>query len=331
MKLLNLTSAFVFLNLRGKTTQKIKIMQRRVANFWLTAHLKRQFSLQERSPGDVTEAKQAFARWHIQDFTPRKKTTTDEWNLFQIRWPASLYCMFVRNPLAGPVTAGQQLCGGLGKYRPRQRCRALRLGRGLRLAVCEKRLSAEEQRRKVKRQPCRRRIVASAASRKLSAASRADWWQVGRKRERGRIPDQIDTSEKYLCCEQKVRAPYRCPKEKKSWLHAEASGDDGFSATFCFSPSLTRWEPSLWLHHCWEPVMCVQFFSLQPIHNHVGVTIRQDYSKTASVRCRHAVSASRQNTTKGSHFISWHRNVAVNTRWRDKLSARRRRRSQFSL
>lgn len=32
MKLLNLTSVFVFLNLRGKTTQKIKMMQRRVAN-----------------------------------------------------------------------------------------------------------------------------------------------------------------------------------------------------------------------------------------------------------------------------------------------------------
>lgn len=70
-------------------------------------------------------------------FHGAQKTTTDEWNLFQIRWPAALYCMFVRNPLAGPVTAGQQLCGRLGKYRPRQRCCALRLGRGLRLAVCE--------------------------------------------------------------------------------------------------------------------------------------------------------------------------------------------------
>lgn len=152
------------------------------------------------------------------------------------------------------------------------------------------------------RQPCRRRIVASAASRKLSAASQQTGDRWG---EKGEGPDtQPDRHQRKISCEQKVRAPYWRSKEKKGptghrsfrWRRLQCNillfALFDSVETVIVASSLLRTS-----HLC--PVFC-----LQPVHKHVGVTIRQEYNKTACVRCRHAVSASRQNTTKGSHFIS---------------------------
>lgn len=156
----------------------------------------------------------------------------------------------------------------------------------------------------MKRQPCRHRIVASAASRKLSAASQhtGDRWG-----EKGEGPDtqpdrhqrkilkvRTESQSTVLAFERKKKGPtgHRSFRWRRLQCNILLFALFDSVETVIVASSLLRTS-----HLC--PVFC-----LQPVHKHVGVTIRQEYNKTASVRCRHAVSASRQNTTKGSHFIS---------------------------
>lgn len=124
-------------NLGGKN----RILQG-VANYWLTGRLKTQFLSRNFESPTWAKAKQAFARWHTQDFTVHKN---DDWRVepFLGSKPRRCACC----ALAGPVTAGQQLCGDLGKYRALQHCSTLQLGRGLQIACVKTSFSrgAKEQ------------------------------------------------------------------------------------------------------------------------------------------------------------------------------------------
>lgn len=133
-----------------------------------------QFPCRHFQPATGPKAKQAFAQWHIHNFTVHKNNI---WRVepFLGSMPGCCVCY----ALAGPVTAGQQLCGGLGKYRARQHCSTLQLGRGLQIVACE---NVFQPRSEGGRWSVRRK--AAGLSPRRPASSRAASWLVtgwGRK------------------------------------------------------------------------------------------------------------------------------------------------------